>query len=431
LLFAIAARLGGGLAGISALAALVIASTYALLHAQLVREGCSQVVAAIVALAAAWAASAHWLARPLLFTVLFALLYNRALRRYETDLRWAPLTAQLAILMLLWANLHAGFVFGFALVGVYWLGALLETFWLGQPGSIRKVRVLAAAGLLCLVVSLVNPNGFRLHAYVIGFLQSDYLRSWFSEYASTNFQDPASRGFLAWIALAFITLAWARPTLRPSGILLLISWSYFALYAVRNIPLAVVLTAPLLAQPLSEACTSMFDVRCSVFDVQSQPSTKLTTKATSSTPRAPHPHPALFLVAILALLAILYLPRTVTMPAAWWPVDARNHVARANHPWPGTVLNQFVWGGYLMQYLPEHRVFIDGRADFYGPDLLAEFSDATALKPGWERILARYRVGWTLMPTDHRLNIALGLASGWEQVYSDEVAMVYRRRTSW
>ena len=77
-----------------------------------------------------------------------------------------------------------------------------------------------------------------------------------------------------------------------------------------------------------------------------------------------------------------------------------------------------------MEYLPAQRLFVDGRADFYGASLLAEFDQVTALRPGWQAVLEKYHVTWTIMPRNHRLNVALGLSPGWRQVYTDDVATI-------
>jgi DNA-binding HxlR family transcriptional regulator len=59
--------------------------------------------------------------------------------------------------------------------------------------------------------------------------------------------------------------------------------------------------------------------------------------------------------------------------------------------------------------------------------LIREFADTTALRPNWVEPLQKYRVDWTLMPTGHRLNLALAAWGRWSCVHSDEVAMIWRR----
>jgi hypothetical protein len=79
--------------------------------------------------------------------------------------------------------------------------------------------------------------------------------------------------------------------------------------------------------------------------------------------------------------------------------------------------------------LPDRKVFIDGRNDFYGPELVREYSEVSQLQPGWEVVLQKYGVGWTILPRAHRLNEVLALHPQWQVAHTDAVATVYCRRS--
>jgi hypothetical protein len=408
ILFAAAGRCAG-FYGIAVVAAVLIATTFALLHHQLVREGNSVAVATVLVLLAVWASCVHWLARPLLFTVLFALLTNETLRRFEIESCARQAGAKLGVLMVLWVNLHAGFVLGFAVLGAYWLGALIDMLRSCDRARARqRLRALTAIGLCCAAVSLLNPYGYHLHLSVWHFLRSQYLRNWFAEYSSTEFASPTARGFLVWLALMFLVLAVLRPRVSCASGILLASWTYNALYAVRNIPAMTVLTAPVLAPALSDSVRNRW------------PDTSQWLDDFSARCRG-------WPLVAVAALGIVLTPRPTEIPANTWPVTAVQYVQDHPQQFAGNMFNQFVWGGYLLWELPDHKVFIDGRADFYGEALIREFSNTAALGTNWPATLAKYDVSWTLMPTEHRLNLALALLPGWHCAYSDEVAMVYSR----
>jgi len=42
--------------------------------------------------------------------------------------------------------------------------------------------------------------------------------------------------------------------------------------------------------------------------------------------------------------------------------------------------------------------------------------------------LDEYHVSWTLLPTEHRLNLALALLPNWQCVYSNEVATIFIKK---
>jgi len=414
LIFAVAGRLKG-LYGLVVVAALLIATTFALLHRQLLRETGNHAVAIFVALLAAWAACTHWLARPHAFSFLFAALWCDALHRFERDASARRLGVVLGVLTLLWVNLHGGYLAGFITLGVYWLGAAIELV-LGRTDRVRwlvarqKLQALTGVIVLCGLLSLLNPNGYQLHLLNLQFLHSDYLTNWLAEYASSNFHDIDSRGFLAWLAVTFLTLALVRPRLSPTAGLMLIVWTYLALYAGRNVPLLAIFVAPILATALADASPPW---------VRRLSGRLAETYAVS--------RGGLF-VGVVAIAAIVAWPHPTEMPAKKWPIAAVGYIRQHPEQFQGNMFNQYVWGGYLLHALPEHRVFVDGRTDFYGESLIRQYDDTSALRTNWMQALEQYHVSWTLLPTEQRLNLALALLPGWQCVYSNEVATIFRKQ---
>ncbi len=398
-IFALAGR-WAGLDGLAIVAAFVIATTFALLHRQLVREGGDLLVATAVTLLAAWAATNHWLARPHAFSFLMILLWHAALRVHERDGNARRLVMWLAVLAVLWVNLHGAFIAGFFVLGAYWLGAFVER-------DRRKLGQLTLAGVVAGAATLLNPSGWRLHLHNLEFLQSKFFTGYLAEYQSTNFQAASGVGFLIWLSLLFLVLVLNRPRWTAGEIFLLLSWGYFALYAGRNIGLLAILTAPLVTQSIA------------LTGVGARLSARLRrlNEATGSW----------LLMVALGVAAVIFLPPSAKMPPKTWPVPAVEYIRHHPAEFTGNMLNQYMWGGYLMLYLPEHRVFVDGRADFYGEALVKDFQLVTSLRPGWQTPLEKYHITWTLMPTDHPLNQALALLPGWRQVYTDPVATIWRK----
>jgi len=400
IIFAVAGRLGG-LYGVAVVGAVAIATAFALLHRQLLREGNDVVVTTAVVWLAACAASAHWLARPHAFSFVMATLWHGTLRRFERDGNARALAVALCALTALWVNLHGAYLAGFLLLAAYWFGAVIEH-------NRGKLGALTVAGLLCGVASLVNPTGYKLPIHSIRFLRSSFLINWLAEYGSINFHTPEATGFLLWLGLLFLTLAWCRPKLSAASVIILISWTYFALYAARNIPLMAIFTAPILAPPLSEALGNRW---------------RAASERATQISRGERGWPV---VALAAIVAIGFVPRPITMPSDRWPVAAVVFIKQHPDQFTGNMFNYYTWGGYLMEVLPEHKVFVDGRTDFYGEAFVEEFDAVTGLRTNWPAVLAKYDVSWTLMPTDHRLNVALPLL-GWQFVYSNRVATILRR----
>ena len=91
----------------------------------------------------------------------------------------------------------------------------------------------------------------------------------------------------------------------------------------------------------------------------------------------------------------------------------------------GPLLNDMAWGGYLLYARPDIPVFIDGQTDFYGEELSREYLTAVKARPGWEDVLEKYGVTWTLTRRDEPINQLLALDPEWERVYADDVAVIY------
>ena len=89
------------------------------------------------------------------------------------------------------------------------------------------------------------------------------------------------------------------------------------------------------------------------------------------------------------------------------------------------VLNHFGWGGYISWvYGGRWKVFIDGRAGFYGGEPLADFIKLWMLSPGWEGVLERRRVDWMLLQQESPLVVAAPLTGRWRVAYRDSLAAI-------
>ena len=44
-----------------------------------------------------------------------------------------------------------------------------------------------------------------------------------------------------------------------------------------------------------------------------------------------------------------------------------------SHPSEGRSFSEYSWGGYLVWHLPEDKVFVDGRTDLFGDEIIGEW----------------------------------------------------------
>jgi hypothetical protein len=402
--------------------ALLIATTLWLLYRWLQAEGCEPLLATGLVLLAALASSHHWLARPHLITLLLTVVFTRRLRTFdrEPEAGALGLLVPLIPLMTLWANLHGAFFTGFVLLGIYAAGNFAHP---------RKAVTIVIVAAVCVAASLINPNGWQLHVHIVQFLREPVLAKFTNEFRSPNFHSGAMNGFLLQLLTLGTLLIVARPRLRTTDVLLIGVWGYLALQTVRNVPIFAIIVTPILAEHWQAVMQSAGSGR--MMEWYRKLSTNVTRIDRSTDGRV------MVVVVLIVLLGVLAKPMlfngkpiiaTEILPDHF-PVAATRFVATNPRAVSGEMFNDYGWGGYLMLTMPEHRVFVDGRNDFYGPELIQDFDTVNRAHPGWEDVLQKYKVGWTILPRAHPLNELLTLRKDWSLSYTDDVAAIYSRQS--
>jgi hypothetical protein len=369
------------------------------------------------------------LARPHLFTLLFVVVFAWQLRWFDRDrVGSRHLFLWLVPLTVLWTNLHGGFLAGLILIGIHFVGNIVRTAMddtSSQPALRRRVITLGILGMTCALATLLNPNGWKLHQHLLSFLWNPSQSYFTSEWASANFHFAGMRGFtLQLLVLGFILVVLRRPWVT-TDLLLIAFWLYSGLNAMRNVPIFTLIATPIFAEHLSVGWPGVCDSAwCQWFRRVSNDVGTLNRAAGGN---------GLVAVVIAAMLLILAKPMLVGgqpivetgISANRFPVTTANYLRAHPETVHGEMFNEDGWGGYLIRYLPEHKVFIDGRDDFYDEAFLHEFTDVSHLTPAWENVLRKYHVGWTILPAQHPLNRILEMKTDWHLVISNQQALVF------
>ena len=419
-----------GLNGVVLFTAVVIGSTFALLFRFVLRRSGNLVVAGGLTLLAIAAAQVHMLARPHVLSWLLTLLWVENLFRFEEGNRSALLW--LPPLMLLWANLHAGFILGLGLLGVFAIGCVWSASTAPREGDRQKLIRLGSILAVCLLATLLTPYGYRLHVHVYQYLSDSFLMNNIEEFASPNFHLPVYGYFEVLIVLVIAGAALARDQLRPTGLLLLLFSFHAGLYAVRNIPIAAIIMClvlgPLLTAAISPRSDSQPRWLGSMLDTVQGISESMTCLE-----RQLHGH-ALVLVAMAASMALVLnggrlLSRQMVaahFDEKTFPVKATRFIAQRDIR--DHLFSTDSWSGYLIYKLyPQTRVYFDDRHDFYGDAYIQEYAKALLGTRQWREPLDRYQVKWVLMPADSPLSSLLRESQGWVIDYDDGLAVVFSR----
>jgi hypothetical protein len=92
----------------------------------------------------------------------------------------------------------------------------------------------------------------------------------------------------------------------------------------------------------------------------------------------------------------------------------------------GQIFNSYNWGGYLIFNYPEQKVFVDGRTDLFGDEILGEWLTIVQAGDGWEVMLGKWGITRVLIEPDRPLAKVLPY-HGWIEMYRDRVAVIFEK----
>jgi hypothetical protein len=461
-----------GLNAVVLFTALIIATTFSWTFRLLLRRNTNFLLAVVLLLLAASASMIHFLARPHVVSWLFTVAWfwilessEQSCRDFDSD---SSATSPIKIkikhnrtrllwllppLMLLWVNLHGGFLVGFVLLAIYWFSAVWQSS--RSPGdrfdqalqnirSGKRARTLAFTGLLSALATFLNPYGWRLHLHIYRYLSNRFLMDHIDEFQSPNFHGVAQKCFAGLLLLTLVALA-ARnretKNIHASHFLVMLFAVYSGLYASRNIPVSSLLLILVMGPWLSDAMDRLAE------RLPRRRTQKLANRRIApASPGAASPpflqrmraidrslRGHLWPVAAIVLTCWIAahagkLGSTSLMDAHFdakrFPVGAVSYLEK--HDVPGPVLSPDFWGGYLIYRLyPQTKVVVDDRHDLYGEEFLKSYLKMVHVEPGWKNFLQQHPAGCLLVPKESALANILLETPNWQPVYGDTVAILF------
>jgi hypothetical protein len=325
----------------------------------------------------------HVLAWPVVAA--WTILLMRARERHRAP----PLAA--ALVMLVWANLHASFAFGLVMIPFFALEALIEE-------RDRKWALLTWGlfALVSLAVTLVNPSGLQglLYAFQVSSMKAlPLINEW---RPSSLSKDPL---FFAMTAIAALAIVLRKPRISLPRLLLIAALFYLALVHARHQALFGIVALLLVTPSLGRGRTDDDEF----------------------------PRSAAIAIGV-GLLVISVVRLAVPIPHRDTPVYPGAAIASVppsirSQP----VLNAYDFGGALIL----HRIapFIDGRADMYGDDFTA---NAYAIERGdaqrFNAAVKTWGISWTILHPGERLVSVLDRDPAWRRAYADKYAVIHIRK---
>ncbi len=345
--------------------------------------------------------------RPENFSLLFfALLLCRLERERvqgvpEFNFRAGALAA---VFFALWANLHAGYLYGLVLLAIYFLGGLARAalpFIYGKssgllPGRYTAYLKYAAIGL---AATLVNPYGWKIYGVIlnhqkyIGLLQ-EYIQEWNTFDLTNLYQAP----YIITLAGAFGLFLWRFARTREIvyehfGALLFFAYAssnhsrHIPFFIMTALPYSVAMMGPGAAESVKKFL------------------------------------PGILKAAALAALLVYYnsvIWTQYTGGAAFFASysDGLSDFLKANKARLAglRLFNYWGWGGFLGYRLyPDYKIFIDGRYLFH--EKIQEAVDLGANPEKWKSLTDKYGFDLMIIKLDNnKIMIKNKLPSGRELI---------------
>jgi hypothetical protein len=332
-------------------------------------------------------------ASPNISTMLFCVIfYGECLKRT----RWFLLPA----IMVLWANLHGGFLLGLLIIGVFCGVALLRRDW-------ANFKIYIFAGVGCFIATFINPLGWHIYeglATVLGHFSQAYISEWWPYYR--NITMPGSIPGIIYIFI-FMALELRYRGFCPIESRVL-SWLFLflGLYQHRYMSFFFIFSTV----PLALHLDRLLPKKPNNFRVERSLLAAGIIGACALPLVYMQIDPALGLPQILSEQNVLYL---------------QTHFPHAR------LLNHWNFGGILIfRDRGAIPVFVDGRAATAYPDaLLRDYFQLEQLEineTAWDTVLEKYKIDTVLWVKSHEeLRKFLVGKRDWAEAYTGLYASIY------
>lgn len=409
-----------GALGIILLFAAVIAAAF-LLAAAPARAGRTARLVAVAG--AAWIALPFLGARIQMITLLGLALVLWFWRRYQTR-KDASLWA-LPPLFWLWANLHGGFTAGLftcaLLFSVTVMTRLVANARPQEPVlSWQQIRHMAVILLIAVSLTLINPYGWRLYVEIGQSLSDRFMIDTLQEWQPVSPLHRAGRIYVIYLGgLALAMLVFYR-RVEPTRWVILAVFLALSLRHWRNVPFFLLVSIPLAAEMVQATVGWMAD-HVPTFRYQMKRWLFGLTVTVGV---------GIFLLGTEHIERVTQAGLT---PAKFfetteYPIEAVQWIQAHRGEFGTRLYNDYGFGGFLLWWLPEEKIFIDGRMPAWRIGDRWIFYDYVALThwdPPALGVLDKYEVDWAMTANGGSLDRVLSGEIAWQVRYSDPKVRIY------
>ena len=415
-IFAMIHRLSG-LSSLVIFVSVVIAAVYSILFKFLRQSKINIIVAACIVALAAGASTIHWLARPHIFSLLLTLIWYIILDAYQY--RKKNYLYLLPPIMLLWVNLHGGFIAGFMLLAVYTIGNVLKAVFIKEEKSeaSARIKMLLIFSFLCLLASLLNPQGYKILLFPFKLTSNKYIMDNVVEWLSPNFHTDLRYEYM----LLLMVLVFGVSLLKLNVIeaMLVMLFTHMSLFSARYIPLYAIILSPLIAKRIDDFIGILSDRRLVKKFIS------ISDRAVTTDSQTKGYLLSFFAIAV-PIIMVSMGKLDYNFDKKKLPVDAVHFIKKEKIK--GNMFNNDQFGDYIIYAAwPEYKVFFDGRSDMYGVKRMKEYGKVIRIEQGWDKVLEKYNINWIIYGANSCLTQFLLERNDWKLIYADKVANIFVR----
>jgi hypothetical protein len=397
-----------GVAGLIALKVSLILITLGIAYRHLGRQGLDPLRAGMAVLAVMFVMSAGLgTIRPQLFTYLLFAVMLAILHAAERGSVFALWCAPAVVLV--WANLHGGFLAGVGLLAIWVLAhAILDRLPLGPLPQTPRLMLLVAALAASGIAALVNPYGAGLIAFLLR--TATIARPEIGEWQGIAIISRQGAAYLVLLGVAVLAVVRSRRPRRPALLAALVCTALLPLQAVRHLPLFALAFAFLAAEHLADIWPR-----------------RANRQAGQAGKRPLLPAVALIAALVFVVQALPHF-RCIRLDPSFMRFPARAVALLDRTGVEGNLATFFDWGEYILWHLsPRLRVSIDGRRETAYSDEAYRANMAFLFGAGdWDALLEATSI--VLVPRGQPAYNLMKLKPGWSLVYEDTLSGIFARQ---
>lgn len=418
----------------------IICATFAIALLVVSREMRFSVVTLALLFVAVFSASERFLERPEIFSLIFTAIFFAILLRWEK--RGSRLIFLLPALLVVWVNLHPGWVVGIFLILCFLLGWIVERFFgISAPAArSRRTRSLVFVLLLCALASFANPYGLSLvlHPFSLG------LSHQFASSGALEWQSPLSDIVAAVFSLRLLHY---KILLLATFISFVVNYRGFAFSSALCAAVAFILSL------VSYRHIALFSLLA--FPIAAQNFSGLWQKVSAA-----RPHLTRVLALGASLLLIFgcgyYTQQVVTnryyAKRHLYQISFGTGVSDVSYPEgalktlppderPLNLFHNYEAGGFISHFsasrssshTPDLLVFLDGRFMHYPPEVFDWYTRISCDPSLWDSFAASFKIDRVVLlhsfPRMQGLIAHLVKSRRWRLTYLDSVSCVFAPET--